>query len=113
MQHLSRIIVPPVVILLLAFAYHYHRDSVSVERAMTKELEYVIEQQAQEIETLKKQIEDGVKIVDQGSVIKKIEKSFKLCPEVIKPEDLPCTATGPTASITVRGYHESNSTNQR
>ena len=77
MQHLSRIIVPPVVILLLAFAYHYHRDSVSVERAMTKELEYVIEQQAREIETLKKQIEDGVKIVDQGSVIKKIENRLR------------------------------------
>lgn len=56
MQHLSRIIIPPVLILLLAFMYYYHKNDVGSERAMTKELEYVIEQQAAEIEQLKQEL---------------------------------------------------------
>lgn len=109
MQHLSRIIIPPMVILLLAFAYYYHKNDGDTERAMTKELEYVIEQQAAEIEALKTQISQTEKAAKAPRMIDKevIQlQSIQSCPVPLKPEHLPCTIKDPAAIIAIRGYRD-------
>lgn len=109
MQHLSRIIIPPLIILLIAFGYYYHRNDVNTERAMVKELEYVINQQAAEISDLKQQLE---KASETAKAPNKVEREVlrieldKSCPVPLKPEHLPCTIKDPAAIIAIRGYKD-------
>lgn len=108
-QHLSRIIIPPVVILLLAFAYFYHKNDTDNERAMTKELEYVIEQQAAEIADLKIQLQKANETAKAPVMIEREVLRMEVdrsCPVPLKPEHLPCTIKDPAAIIAIRGYKD-------
>ena len=69
---------------------------------MVKELEYVIEQQAQEITDLKSQLAKPVPHV----VEKQILQIEKICPVPLKQEHLPCTIKDPGAIIAIRGYRD-------
>ena len=56
MQHQNKIAVI-IVVLVMASALYWHRtSSPSLEPGMVKELEYVIDQQAKEIESLKEEL---------------------------------------------------------
>ena len=104
-QHLSRIIIPPVVILLLAFGFYNYRNPLANEQAMIKELEYVINQQAEEIAKLKSEIETKApppQVVEKAIRI----DTHKACPVPLKPENLPCTIKDPAAIIAIRGYKD-------
>jgi len=57
-QHRNKLIAAFIIVLAAAGVYEHFGRTVGFDRAMTKELEYVIEQQAQEIESLKQQLAD-------------------------------------------------------
>ena len=89
-----------------ALYWHFHRDQ-SLEQAMVKELEYVIEQQAQEITELKSQLEKSQQPPPPPRLVEKeILHMERVCPVPLKPEHLPCTIKDPGAIIAIRGYRD-------
>jgi hypothetical protein len=57
MQHQNKIIIGFVVLTIVSTLYWIMRMPSSLEPGMVKELEYVINQQAEEIESLKQQLD--------------------------------------------------------
>lgn len=97
-----------VVFFAAALYYHFHRDH-ALEAGMIKELEYVIEQQAAEIEALKTQLSQTEKAAEAPRMTDKevIQlQSIQSCPVPLKPEHLPCTIKDPAAIIAIRGYKD-------
>lgn len=89
----------------MASALYWHRtSSPSLEPGMVKELEYVIEQQAKEIESLKEELKAKGAIEKRAEIIQRTEIST--CPVPVKPEHLPCTIKDPAAIIAIRGYKD-------
>jgi cell division protein FtsL len=55
-QHRNKLIAAFIIVLAAVGIYEHFGRTVGFDRAMTKELEYVIEQQTKEIESLKQQL---------------------------------------------------------
>lgn len=83
----------------MASALYWHRtSSPSLEPGMVKELEYVIEQQAREIESLKEELKAKSAIENRSEI--------PVCPVPLKPEHLPCIIKDTTAVFAIRGYRD-------